>query len=230
MVSGWAISRFQASQPASVSKTRFDSQFWRRYCQTFSTGLSSGERDGSRMQTASGRHATRLQTGDGPYIFKGVEHALVLARMLRPAADVGEGEACQQIGDGALAVDDAEALLDHPLQIDAPPAHHAVDRRVGPGLDDLGELVHLRLAQPSAAAGGGAVCQALRSFGVEAMRPVAQGLAVHAADLGCLGAAHPVINGGQRQQPSGLADIAAAPGQRAELGGVIIVSKRNLFR
>jgi transposase len=29
---------------SSLSNTVFDSQFWRRYCQTFSTGLSSGAR------------------------------------------------------------------------------------------------------------------------------------------------------------------------------------------
>lgn len=45
--SGWAMSLFQASQHAStmasyVSKTRLESWFCRRYCQTFSAGLSSG--------------------------------------------------------------------------------------------------------------------------------------------------------------------------------------------
>jgi hypothetical protein len=32
-----------------VFKTVFESQFWRRYCQTFSTGLSSGARDGRKI-------------------------------------------------------------------------------------------------------------------------------------------------------------------------------------
>src|SRR6516164_7246531 len=32
-----------------VSKTVFESQFWRRYCQTFSTGFSSGARDGRKI-------------------------------------------------------------------------------------------------------------------------------------------------------------------------------------
>src|SRR3954452_11932577 len=54
MVRGWAMSLRQASQAASmisssVLKTRFESQVWRRYCQMFSTGFSSGARDGSRM-------------------------------------------------------------------------------------------------------------------------------------------------------------------------------------
>src|SRR3984957_3010813 len=32
-----------------VSKTVFESQFWRRYCQTFSTGFSSGAREGRKI-------------------------------------------------------------------------------------------------------------------------------------------------------------------------------------
>jgi hypothetical protein len=49
---GWSMSSFQASQQwATMSswlrKTRFESQLSRRNCQTFSTGLSSGERGGS---------------------------------------------------------------------------------------------------------------------------------------------------------------------------------------
>src|SRR3954454_13570398 len=51
---GCAISLRHASQAASmissnVLKTRLESQVWRRYCQMFSTGFSSGARDGSRM-------------------------------------------------------------------------------------------------------------------------------------------------------------------------------------
>jgi hypothetical protein len=50
---GWAMSLRQAAQAASMmaslfSKTVFESQFWRRYCQTFSTGLSSGAREGRK--------------------------------------------------------------------------------------------------------------------------------------------------------------------------------------
>src|SRR5215203_2926614 len=54
MVLGFARRLRQASQAAStmaswLSKTRFESQFWRRYCQMFSTGLSSGAREGRKM-------------------------------------------------------------------------------------------------------------------------------------------------------------------------------------
>jgi hypothetical protein len=34
---------------SQFSKTVFESQFWRRYCQTFSTGFSSGAREGRKI-------------------------------------------------------------------------------------------------------------------------------------------------------------------------------------
>src|SRR3546814_18561018 len=107
--------------------------------------------------------------------------------MLRTAADVGEGEPGEQVGDRPLAVDDAEAGLDHPLQVDPPPAHHAVDGRIGAGLHDLGQLRHLSTAQPAYATGPRAVRQPLGALRIEAMRPVPQCLAVHPPDLGGAG-------------------------------------------
>jgi hypothetical protein len=54
MVSGVAMSFIRASHAASImasqtSKTRLESQCERRYCQTFSTGFSSGAREGRRI-------------------------------------------------------------------------------------------------------------------------------------------------------------------------------------
>jgi transposase len=39
------------------------------------------------------------------------------------------------------------------LQVDPPPAHDAVRRRIGAGLHDLGQLFHLSVGEPSWAAG-----------------------------------------------------------------------------
>jgi hypothetical protein len=52
MRQGWSVSLFQAAQQwlrisPYEAKTRFEIQFSRRNCQTFSTGLSSGDRGGS---------------------------------------------------------------------------------------------------------------------------------------------------------------------------------------
>ena len=67
--------------------------------------------------------------------------------MLRPAADVGERKAGKQIGDRPLAVNDAKALLDHSFQVDPPPAYDAVRLRIGAGLHDLGQFLHLSVGE-----------------------------------------------------------------------------------
>ena len=147
--------------------------------------------------------------------------------MLRPAADVGEGEPGKQIGDRPLAVDDAKALLDHSLQVDPPPAYDAVRRRIGAALHDLGQLRHLSVGELSWPAGTRTVRQALRTFRIEAMRPVPERLPVHAADLRRLRPAYAVIDRRQGQKPADLARIPTALGQSAEFGGVIVVSELN---
>lgn len=56
--------------------------------------------------------------------------------MARARADVVEAELLEKLADVALVITDTETLLDDALQVDASPAHHAVDRRVGPGFHD----------------------------------------------------------------------------------------------
>ena len=48
----------------------------------------------------------------GKIFFEPLEHALVLSRMLRAAADVGEGKRVEQVGGGVVAVEHAEVLFD----------------------------------------------------------------------------------------------------------------------
>lgn len=48
-----------------------------------------------------------------------------------------EAEFLQQLAHVALVIGDAETIRDDALQIDAPPAHHAVNRPVRSHLDDL---------------------------------------------------------------------------------------------
>jgi hypothetical protein len=102
--------------------------------------------------------------------------------MTRPRTDVRKADLLQELADGALMVDDAEALLDHPFKIGPTPAHHAVLRPVRPGLDDLGEGRQLFRRQPWRMALRADVLQPVRTLGVEAMHPVAQRLPVHPPD------------------------------------------------
>ena len=82
----------------------------------------------------------------GKFFFKRLDDPLVLPGVLRPGADVREGQRRQQIGDPPLAVGHAKALFDHPFEIDPPPANHAVHLRIGAGLDDHRQLAHLLIA------------------------------------------------------------------------------------
>ena len=79
--------------------------------------------------------------------FERRDHPLILHRVLRAAADLGESKLGEQAGDRPLAVDHLEALLDHSLQVDPPRSDDAIDGRIGTALDDLGQLRHLRLAR-----------------------------------------------------------------------------------
>ena len=62
-------------------------------------------------------------------------------------------------------------------------------------LDDLGQFGPLRGREAGRTTLGPGVLQPVRAALVEAVDPVAQGLAVHAADARRLGPAHPVEDG-----------------------------------
>ena len=104
---------------------------------------------------------------------------------------------------------DAEPFGDDALEVDPPPAHDAVPLAIRTGLDDPGELSQLLFRQAGLGALGPVVEQTFRTSSVEAVNPVAQRLAVHAADLRRLAAFHPVANRRQRQKPPALVDVAA---------------------
>jgi hypothetical protein len=53
-------------------------------------------------------------------------------RVARSGAHVGEAKVLQKLPDMALVIINAESPLDDALQIDAPPADHAIDERSGP--------------------------------------------------------------------------------------------------
>jgi hypothetical protein len=57
--------------------------------------------------------------------------------MARACADVRKSELLQDLAHRALVIDDAEALGDDALQVDAPPAHDLVQSPVRAGLDEF---------------------------------------------------------------------------------------------
>jgi hypothetical protein len=58
----------------------------------------------------------------------------------RGRADVGEAKPLEKRADMALVILDAETLLDDALEIDASPAHYAVDLSVGASFDERREF------------------------------------------------------------------------------------------
>jgi hypothetical protein len=106
--------------------------------------------------------------------------------VLGPHREAGEAEPAQDLADRALVQLDREAGLDQRLEVDPPPADHAVPRRVRSLLDDLFQFPHLLGREPWFRPGMAPVAQAGEPLRVVAMHPVAQGLAVHSGVAGRL--------------------------------------------
>src|SRR5215203_32909 len=116
--------------------------------------------------------------------FKSRHGLLVLGRVARTRTEVREAELLQDLADRALVVGDAEALGHDLLQVDPAPAHDPVHGTVRAGLDELAKLRQLLRRQARRMAFRPAVFEPFGAAFVEAVHPVAQGLAVHAADPG----------------------------------------------
>ena len=100
--------------------------------------------------------------------------------MLRPGRDPAEAERPDELAHAPLLVADAEAPLDQGAEVGQAPPHHRVPLDRGATLQAKRQLVELVLAQAPLPAGSLAVDQAIGPGRVEAVHPVAQGLAVHA--------------------------------------------------
>lgn len=96
--------------------------------------------------------------------------------MTRPRADVREADLLQQRPDMTLMIVDAEAFGNHPFEIDAPPADHAVNLPIGTGIDDGRQFRSLSRRQSRRRTTRPIVQQPLGAGFIEAMNPVAQGL------------------------------------------------------
>lgn len=101
---------------------------------------------------------------------------------------MGEAERREQLADGPLVVGDAEALADHTLEIDTPPAHDAVDRTIRPRVHETGQFALLLDRQARRMTLRPPIRQTVRATSVEPVDPVAQRLPIHASDTRRIGA------------------------------------------
>ena len=138
--------------------------------------------------------------------FKILQHRRVLRRVKRARADMGKSS-LEQPRHRAFVVMGAEVVFDPRRQINPPPPHHPVYLGIGTALHNRRQALQLRRRQLHRRPGQGAVDQAFRPFGVEAVNPVAQGLAVHAAKTGRRRAAVTFVNRRNRQQTTNLTTI-----------------------
>jgi hypothetical protein len=118
-----------------------------------------------------------------------------------------EAKLLRKLPDRAPTKVDAARLGDDAFEVDPTPAHELVLLAIGTRLDDLCELSQLLRRKARRGTVRPVVDEALRSRGVEAMDPVAQGLAVHAADIGRRAAVHSVADRSQRQKPPALVHV-----------------------
>jgi hypothetical protein len=112
-------------------------------------------------------------------------------------------------------------------RIDPPPSHHAVHLPIGASVDDRREFGLLIGRQPRSRTTGPVVQQTAGASLIEAMNPVPQGLSIHPADPGCVGAVHPVQNRRQRQQPTTLVVVLRPLRRSPKLAGRNIYSQAH---
>ena len=147
-----------------------------------------------------------------------------MARASRELAitHIAQHPAQRLLGDG-----DAE-FLENPLaEIDDPPAHHPVNSRDRPTLDDRGERSAMRVVQPRWLSGRLAINQPVRPVRIELDHPVANDLKRHPADLRRLRARRAFVDRRQRQKPTRLRPVLRSLGGRPHHLCVKITPKRN---
>src|SRR3954468_22655422 len=147
--------------------------------------------------------------------------------MARTGRELAIVQGPQLTAQGLLGDRNAQLLPDPLDQIDQAPAHHPVDRRNGPLLDDGLQGRAMRVGEFRGLAGRLAVDQALGPMGVELYPPVAHDLQRDPADPGRLGAGCSIVDRGQGQKAPSLRAVLRRAGDRAQGGGVEVSPERN---
>ena len=98
-------------------------------------------------------------------------------------------------------------------------AHDTVHGPIRAGLNEVGQFSLLLGGEAGRVALGPDVVQPLRAALVEAVDPIAQGLAVHAAEARRLAPTHPVQDGGEGQKATALVGVLRRGRQSTKLTG-----------
>ena len=147
--------------------------------------------------------------------------------MARPCRDLDEAQRLQLTAHRALVQGDPELVPEPLYEILQAPAHHAVDSRDRPALDDLAKRPTLSLRQLRARTWGLAVDQTIGPLGVETQNPVANDLKPNPAERRRIAATAPFVDYCQRQKAPGLIGIPRASRKTSKLGTVVVFTQTN---
>ena len=130
--------------------------------------------------------------------------------MLRTRADMREAGRLQQPAHRCLIEIDRIARHNEAPEIDAAPAHNAIGLWIGASLNQRCDLGLLPGRQFRLGARRLGIDQAVGSARIERMHPIAQRLAIHAADQSRRLAAHAVPHARQGKQAAGAVGVPAS--------------------
>jgi len=122
-----------------------------------------------------------------------------------------------------LVIDAAAALFDHALQIDPALAHHGIMLPIRLRLDQGLQFGLLCDTQRAGWPHMLMIAQASGSFGIEAVNPVPQRLAIHAAHAGRIRPARPVTDRRQSQRPARSVRLPAPRRKPPQVRGRIVI-------
>src|SRR3954463_8416279 len=159
--------------------------------------------------------------------FKSRHRGLVLGVMARTGRELAIVHGPQLARQRLLGDGDPELLPEPRDQVDQTPAHHTVDGRNGPLLDDGLQGRAMRVGEFRGLARRLAVDQALGPMGVELHHPVPHDLNRDPAEPGRRGAGRPLIDRGQRQKAPRLRAVLRRAGDRAQRLGIKVCPERN---
>src|SRR3981189_1238785 len=109
----------------------------------------------------------------------------------------------------------AKAFAKNPLEIHAAPARNSILLRIGASFHETLKFLFLLQRRRRGAAGGFGVDKPLSALSMEAMHPIAQRRAIHAADARRLFAVHSVVNRSQGQEATRLVGVLRRGGPTA---------------
>ena len=157
--------------------------------------------------------------------FKILKGQLILRPVARARRDLDETQRLQHPAHGAYVQRDLELFPELLRKVLQAPAHHPMDRRDRPALDQRRERPALGLVQFGRGAGRFAVDQTSRPFGVETQSPIANDLKANPAKRRRLAATATFVNHRQAKQAARLIGILRGLRKRPKPCAVIVISQ-----